>query len=263
MSKHRIPRVKTLRWSALVGAFALLMGGLTLALTTSVAQAHCHPWPSCEAPTTSSTSTTTSTTTTSTTASVATTTTTAAGGGWTGGGTWGGGGPQTKPPASTHNPNQIGTRPPGVTRTGQPKAPPSQPRSAQTPSDPDSPQAPGAVGAVPPGGGGGGTGGGIVTVPTAEVAEPGPASVNAPDQGAAPADPYPADPNRAGTSVNKVAADTTPVAATCLLGSDSAGGCSGADVARDLAPAGLLILGALALLGSGSFLESLRGSLRG
>ncbi|ORM34942.1 hypothetical protein BFL43_10440 [Williamsia sp. 1135] len=54
-----------------------------------------------------------------------------------------------------------------------------------------------------------------------------------------------------------------PVSASCLLGTDSAGGCSGADTARDLAPAGLLALGALALLGSGSFLESLRGSLRG
>jgi hypothetical protein len=53
-----------------------------------------------------------------------------------------------------------------------------------------------------------------------------------------------------------------PVARNCLVGG-SGDGCAGAEVARDLSPAGLLVLGSVALLGSGAFLESLRGGSRG
>jgi hypothetical protein len=57
--------------------------------------------------------------------------------------------------------------------------------------------------------------------------------------------------------------DPKPVARNCLAGTGSSGGCAGAGVARDLSPAGLLVLGSVALLGSGAFLESLRGGSRG
>lgn len=49
---------------------------------------------------------------------------------------------------------------------------------------------------------------------------------------------------------------------TCLFGVSSNGSCSGADALRGLAPAGLLILGALALLGSGAFVEALRSAMQ-
>jgi hypothetical protein len=49
-----------------------------------------------------------------------------------------------------------------------------------------------------------------------------------------------------------------PAASNCLMGAGSDGGCAGAGVARDLSPAGLLVLGSVALFGSGAFLESLR-----
>ena len=50
----------------------------------------------------------------------------------------------------------------------------------------------------------------------------------------------------------------TPAASNCLMGAGTDGGCAGAEVARDLSPAGLLVLGSVALFGSGAFLESLR-----
>jgi hypothetical protein len=50
----------------------------------------------------------------------------------------------------------------------------------------------------------------------------------------------------------------TPTAPNCLMGAGTGGGCAGAEVARELSPAGLLVLGSVALLGSGAFLESLR-----
>ena len=50
----------------------------------------------------------------------------------------------------------------------------------------------------------------------------------------------------------------TPAASNCLMGAGTGGGCAGAEVARDLSPAGLLVLGSVALFGSGAFLESLR-----
>lgn len=50
----------------------------------------------------------------------------------------------------------------------------------------------------------------------------------------------------------------TPTASSCLMGAGTDGGCAGAEVARDLSPAGLLVLGSVALFGSGAFLESLR-----
>ncbi|PHV66881.1 hypothetical protein CSW57_11550 [Williamsia muralis] len=50
----------------------------------------------------------------------------------------------------------------------------------------------------------------------------------------------------------------TPTASSCLMGAGTGGGCAGAEVARDLSPAGLLVLGSVALFGSGAFLESLR-----
>lgn len=50
----------------------------------------------------------------------------------------------------------------------------------------------------------------------------------------------------------------TPTAPNCLMGAGAGGGCAGAEVARELSPAGLLVLGSVALFGSGAFLESLR-----
>lgn len=253
MSKHRARRVRTLRWSALVGVIALTIGGIALLLTNTSASAHCssaaahcghHSSPTQttktgqydygdpedtedpESPTTPSTTT------------------------------------RTRVPAPPYNPAPAGG---GATSSGKssPKTatrPPGDLPTQKTPTTSDTPDDAGLAPVLPPsdsGTGGGSTGGGgaaVESVPTVEPATSNPAPAAEVRQ------------NQQPPAVNiapaVIAVDPVSNPSQCLLGSGDAGGCFGADTARDLAPGGLLALGALALLGSGSFLESLRGSLR-
>ncbi|GAB2656348.1 hypothetical protein GCM10027169_20080 [Gordonia jinhuaensis] len=50
-----------------------------------------------------------------------------------------------------------------------------------------------------------------------------------------------------------------PARAVCVFGTSASGGCKGGETARNLAPGGALLLGALALLGAGGFIRALRG----
>ena len=73
-----------------------------------------------------------------------------------------------------------------------------------------------------------------------------------------PGDSEPAVPQGDPLSDPSTPPAATPTASSCLMGAGTGGGCAGAEVARDLSPAGLLVLGSVALFGSGAFLESLR-----
>ncbi|PXW30533.1 UNVERIFIED_CONTAM: hypothetical protein DES50_1079 [Williamsia faeni] len=251
MSKHRAPRVRTPRWSAFVGAIALTIGGIALLLTDTSASAHCssasaqcghHSSPTQttktgqydygdpedpETPTTSSTTT------------------------------------RTRVPAPTYNPAPADGA--GATSSGEslPKTatrPPGDLPTQKTPTTSDNPDDAGLAPVLPPsdsGTGGGSTGGGgaaVESVPTVEPATSNPAPAAGARQNQ--------QPPVVNIAPAIIAIDPVSNPSQCLLGSGDNGGCFGADTARDLAPGGLLVLGALALLGSGSFLESLRGSLR-
>ncbi|WP_331885538.1 hypothetical protein [Williamsia sp.] len=248
MSKHRARRVSTPRWSVYVAAIALIIGGSTLFLTNTSASAHCPSWSTHCSPHSSTTPVTTSSGTdlpepedseSSTTSSMTTS--------------------PPRVPIPTYRPPTGGT---GSTSSGQDSQqpatrPPGDLPKTQPSTSPETPDAAGIAPVVPPsdsGSGGGPTGGGaaIESVPTVEPATPDPAPA---------AEPRPI-PTAVSAAPVVTAIDPVTTSSQCLLGSGDSGGCYGADTARDLAPAGLFVLGALALLGSGSFLESLRGSLR-
>jgi hypothetical protein len=240
MAKHRVTR-RAIWCSTLIASFVLLSGGLFLAVTSSSAGADTEG------------------------SSGATLTT---------------GATANKTP-NTNNGNGNAEHTPGVKSTSTSRTPPR--------SGTDEPADEGSV--VPTPSGDTEQSGGVIVVPTIEIPEfpwpsftipglpipglpnpgspapsaPGPASSSAPvsatpttTEASEPA-PQQADP----LSDPPAVSDPKPVARNCLVGAGSSGGCTGAGVARDLSPAGLLVLGSVALLGSGAFLESLRGGSRG
>ena len=261
MPKHRARRVSTPQWSVLLGTLALLIGSGSLLVTNSAASAHCNPaWSHCEhhpSTTPGGATETTAATETSPTTDIEipvdpespTSTPTA----------------PVRPPIPTYDPPTGGaatSTSPGNNSQRTATRPPGQLPKQNTPTAPEGRDA-GLVPVAPtgggPGGGGGTNGGGIAieSVPTVEPATSAPAPTAATRQSS----PLQNQVDATAAPVS-TATDPVPPSAQCLLGTTDSGGCAGADTARDLAPGGLLVLGALALLGSGSFLESLRGTLR-
>jgi hypothetical protein len=110
----------------------------------------------------------------------------------------------------------------------------------------------------------------IPGLPVPSTSGPRPSASSSPSPSGSPSSTVGAEPKNSEPAVQPadprsdppVESSPAPVARNCLVGG-SGDGCAGAEVARDLSPAGLLVLGSVALLGSGAFLESLRGGSRG